>query len=158
MGDPLWTPSVEDVLAIHDDIVSEYPNTDGGVRDRGAVAYAVERIKHGHPAGEEEDIHETAFLLLRLLVANHPFVDANKRTALDTVATFYVLNGYRLDYDDEIRAILKDLATDETAVDPAEVREYLREGATPIDAESVLREHRADLVEFALDRYREDDG
>ncbi|MDS0300193.1 Fic family protein [Halogeometricum sp. S1BR25-6] len=26
---------------------------------------------------------------MRLLVADHPFVDGNKRTALDTVATFY---------------------------------------------------------------------
>jgi len=155
MGDPLWTPSVDDVVAIHDDIVSEYPNTSGGVRDRGAVSYAVERIEHGHPSGRSEDIHEQASLLLRLIVANHPFVDANKRTALGTVAAFYVLNGYRLEYDDGIRTILKDIATNEADIDRTEVREYFRERARRIDTESVLREHQADLVEFGLDRYRE---
>nr|WP_245756856.1 Fic family protein [Halogranum rubrum] len=32
---------------------------------------------------------------MRLLVADHPFVDGNKRTALDTTATFYMLTGIR---------------------------------------------------------------
>jgi len=29
MGDPLWTPSVDDVVAIHDDIVSFAPSQRG---------------------------------------------------------------------------------------------------------------------------------
>ena len=53
-----------------------------------------------------ETIHEKAVHLMRLLVADHPFVDGNKRTALRTVVVFYVLNGYTFDYSDEIRALL----------------------------------------------------
>ena len=34
MTDPFWYPSVEDVLRIHADIVSEYPDTGSGVRSR----------------------------------------------------------------------------------------------------------------------------
>jgi death-on-curing protein len=44
-----------------------------------------------------ETIYEKAFHLLRLLVANHPFVDANKRAALNTAVVFYFLNEYRFE-------------------------------------------------------------
>ena len=42
MSEPLWYPSVDDVIAIHDDIVSEYPDTSGGVRSRGDVEFALD--------------------------------------------------------------------------------------------------------------------
>ena len=103
MADSLWYPSVDDVIAVHHDIVSEYPNTSTGVRDRGAIEFSLRYIEDGSFEVAPETIHEKAFHLLRLLVANHPFVDANKRTALNMVAVFYFLNGYRLEYDDEIR-------------------------------------------------------
>ena len=35
MADSFWYPSVEDVLTIHDDIVSEYPDTPPGTKNRG---------------------------------------------------------------------------------------------------------------------------
>jgi Prophage maintenance system killer protein len=54
---------------------------------------------------------------MRLIVAGHPFVDGNKRTALRTVVVFYILNGYTFDYGDEVRALLHRFATDEASVD-----------------------------------------
>ncbi|MGM0718636.1 MAG: hypothetical protein ACQET5_16030 [Halobacteriota archaeon] len=39
---------------------------------------------------------------------------------------FYFLNGYRFDYDDEVRTILKEFGTDEAAVDEGDTTEYLR--------------------------------
>lgn len=89
MTDSLWYPSVEDVLAIHDDIVSEYPDTPSGVKSRGDIEFALNYIEAGSFGKTPETIHEKAFHLLRLLVANHPFVDANKRTALNTTVVFY---------------------------------------------------------------------
>jgi len=80
MGNSLWYPSVEDVLALHDDIVSEYPDTHSGVANRGDIEFALSYIKEGNFNTVPETIHAKAFHLLRLLVANHPFVDANKRT------------------------------------------------------------------------------
>ena len=35
MTDSLWYPSVDDVLDIHEAIVSEYPDTSSGVQNRG---------------------------------------------------------------------------------------------------------------------------
>lgn len=97
MSKSLWYSSVEDVLAIHDDIVSEYPNTPSGVKNR----VRAERHRRGKfRLGTGDDSREVmSYHLLRLLVANHPFVDANKRTALNTVVVFYFLNGYRFKYD-----------------------------------------------------------
>lgn len=43
--------------------------------------------------------------LLRLLVANYPFVDGNKRTALASAVAFYALNSYALDYDRELKGV-----------------------------------------------------
>lgn len=150
MADSLWYPSVEEVVAIHDDIVSEYPDTDSGVRNRGEIAFVLDFVE-GRTAGKApETIHEKAFHLLRLLVANHPFVDANKRTALNTTAVFYFLNGYRFEYDDEIRTILKQFGTDEATVDETETVEYLRSHTEAVDLADEIEEWRDDLVRYGL--------
>src|SRR6056297_2811669 len=133
MGDYVWYPSAEDIIAIHDDIVSEYDDTDRGVRTHGDIEFALNYIEHGSFGTVPETIHEKAFHLLRLLVANHPFVDANKRTALNTTVVFYFLNGYRFAYDEEIRTILKRFGTDEAAVDEEDTTEYLRSHTEALD-------------------------
>jgi hypothetical protein len=43
----LWYPSVDDVLAIHEDIVSEYPETSQGVRSRNDIEFALDYIEGG---------------------------------------------------------------------------------------------------------------
>jgi len=156
MGDALWYPSVEDVLEIHDAIVSEYTDTSAGVRNRGDVAFALQFVRDGSFGELPETIHEKAFHLLRLLVANHPFVDGNKRTALNTTATFYLLNGYRFEYDDEIRTVLKQFGMDAEAVDEDEVLEYLRTHTTEVDLSDVIAQWRGDLVEYGLGRLSDD--
>lgn len=87
-----------------------------------------------------------------MLVANHPFVDGNKRTALNTVSVFYLLNGYRFEYDNEIRSILKRFATDEETVDEKQTLDYLRTHTTEIDLADAISEWRADLVQHGLDQ------
>lgn len=150
MGDSLWYPSVEDILAIHDDIVSEYPDTHSGVSNRGDIEFALDYIEEGSFETVPETIHETAFHLLRLLVANHPFVDGNKRTALNTTVVFYFLNGYRFKYDDEIRSILKQFGTDEASVDEAETLEYLRSRTETVDLAGEIEEWRNDLIQYGV--------
>lgn len=64
-----------------------------------------------------QTLHKKAVHLMRLLVADHPFVDGNKRTALRTVVVFYLINGYAFEYGDEVRALLHRFATDDARVD-----------------------------------------
>jgi len=152
MGESLWYPSVEDILAIHDDIVSEYPDTHSGVSNRGDIEFALDYIEEGNFDTVPETIHVKAYHLLRLLVANHPFVDANKRTALNTTVVFYFLNGYRFEYDDEIRAILKRFGTDEATVDEMETVEYLRSHTESVDLIGEIEDWREDLIQYGIEK------
>ncbi len=136
---------------LHDDIVSEYADTHSGIQNRGDIKFALHYIEEGRFGTEPETIHEKAFHLLRLLVANHPFVDANKRTALNTAVVFYFLNGYRFEYDDEVRSLLKQFGTDEAAVDEAAAIEYLRSHSEEIDLAGAIEEWRDDLIRYGLD-------
>jgi death-on-curing protein len=156
MTDSFWYPSVEDVLGIHEDIVSEYPDTSPGIQSRGDIEFTLEYISEGSFGSVPETIHEKAFHLLRLLVANHPFVDGNKRTALNATTVFYLLNGYQFDYGDEIRKILKQFGRDETTVDEDHVLEYLRSHTMEVDLNEVVEQWRGDLVAYGLDQLSED--
>jgi death on curing protein len=138
-------------ISIHDDIVSEYPDTHSGVRSRGDIEFVLSYVEAGSPGATPETIHESAFHLLRLLVANHPFVEANKRTALNTVVVFYFLNGYRFEYDDEIRSILKRFGTDERTVERSAVVDYLRSHTEEIDLVGEIEAWREDLIAYGID-------
>ncbi|MFC5278099.1 type II toxin-antitoxin system death-on-curing family toxin [Halorubrum rubrum] len=152
MADSLWYPSVEDVIAIHGDVVAEYLDTPAGVRNRGDIEFAVNYIEEGSFGSAPDTIHEKAYHLLRLLVATHPFVDANKRTALNVTVVFYFLNRYRFKYDNEIRTILKRFGTDEVAVDEEDTTEYLRSHTEELDLAGEIEERREELVRYGLDR------
>ena len=156
MADSLWYPSVEDIMAIHDDIVSEYSDTPSGVQNRGDIEFPLSYIEEGRFGSEPETIHEKSYHLLWLLVANHPFVDANKRTALNTTVVFYFLNGYRFEYDDEIRTILKQFGTDDGAVDTEETIEYLRIYTETLDLAGEIEEWRDDLIQYGIERLTDD--
>lgn len=68
---------------------------------------------------------------MRLLAAEHPYVDGNKRTAMGAVVFLYDLNGYAFDPDDDdVRGILRAFATDVENVDMEYVVEYLETHTT----------------------------
>lgn len=127
-------PSVDDVLAIHEDIITEDVSSVAGVRSPDAIQSALTYISVGYFGQSPTGIHSKAAHLMRLLVAEHPFVDGNKRTALNTIVVFYDLNGFEFEYEDEpIRAILKQFATDADSVEMSAVIAYFREHARPAE-------------------------
>jgi len=127
--------SADDIRDIHELIVESNTDTAVGISSAGDIEYTVEHIQEGHFGQVPESLHAKAFQLLRLIAANHPFVDGNKRTALMSTRIFYALNGCRFDYDREIKEILKELATDEASVDDDGVIEYLRAHTEPLAPE-----------------------
>jgi death-on-curing protein len=127
--------SADDIQAIHELIAEANAETTAGVASPGDIEYAVEHVQEGQFGQGPESLHEKAFQLLRLIAANHPFVDGNKRTALMSTRIFYALNGRRFDYDREIKEILKALATDEASVDADDVIAYLRAHTEPLAPE-----------------------
>lgn len=84
--------SIEQVLEIHSIQLGRYGGK-AGLRDRGALESAVAR-----PAmtfdGEDlyRDIAAKAAALLHSLVANHPFVDGNKRVGAHAAVVFLSVN------------------------------------------------------------------
>lgn len=157
--------STEDILAIHELVVEANEDTEPGVSSRGGVEFAVEYVQEGHFGNAPETLHEQAYQLLRLIVANHPFVDGNKRTALMSTRVFYALNGLEFDYDREFKAMLKKIATDEATVDSDAVLSYLREHTEPLAPEYEATIHLWTLYieageqlrqEFSIDS--DDDG
>ncbi|WP_247731084.1 type II toxin-antitoxin system death-on-curing family toxin [Halovivax limisalsi] len=119
-------PSADLVLDIHEQIVEEGDETEPGVRSVEAIESALQYVSEGFFGKRPGTIHEKAIHLMRLLVADHPFVDGNKRTALRTVVVFYLMNGYTFEYGDEMRALLHRFATDESAVDTETAVIYVR--------------------------------
>ncbi|WP_211694142.1 type II toxin-antitoxin system death-on-curing family toxin [Natronomonas salina] len=115
---------MDEIVSIHSDIVEDDEDATVGIRNEGQIDYILSAISEGHFGCVPETIHEKAAELLRLLAANHPFVDGNKRTALNTTWTFYAMNGLYFDYGEEIKAILKLFAVMEEMVDFEAVVSY----------------------------------
>ncbi|WP_135820877.1 type II toxin-antitoxin system death-on-curing family toxin [Halostella litorea] len=127
--------SAADIREIHRLIVESNTDTAAGISSPDDIEYTVEHIQEGHFGHVPESLHENALQLLRLIVANHPFVDENKRTALMSTRIFYALNGHRFDYDRRVKEILKAFATDEASVNEDDVIEYLQAHTEPLAPE-----------------------
>mgnify|MGYP000170272980 CR=1 FL=1 len=95
-----------------------------------AVESALTYVSEGYFGERPETVHRKAAHLMRLLVADHPYVDGNKRTALAAAAYLYDLNGYELHATDDLRGFLRSFATDAETVDMDSVVDYLRAQTT----------------------------
>lgn len=122
-----WYPTVDDIVAIHDNIIEEDSDSEPGIRNRQQIEFVVDYIKHGFAGEGPETIHEKAFHLLRLLAANHWFVDGNKRTALNSTIVFYAMNHYRLRYGEDVGSMLRLISVREGLIKKSIAIEYLSE-------------------------------
>lgn len=124
----IWYPTTEDILNIHDEVIET--GGEPGIRDPAQLEYVIDHIKGGPAGYGPETIPEKAFALIRMLAANHYFIDGNKRTALGTTEVFLNFNGIELRYGNEMREFLKTLARDESAVETDEGIDFLQERMT----------------------------
>ncbi len=87
---------VEHILELHVLVLNE---TGGGqgLRDLDRLESVI-ASQHQEVFGQElyKTIFDKAAALCRGIVADHPFVDGNKRTAMLTSLTFLKINGYNL--------------------------------------------------------------
>jgi death-on-curing protein len=87
--------SLEQLIAIHAAQLSRYGGG-AGVRDRAGLESAVARPQASF-GGEDlyPDLQAKAAALAHSLVANHPFVDGNKRTGAHAMLQFLRANAVR---------------------------------------------------------------
>lgn len=84
------------VLAIHDDMVTQYGGSHG-IHDLGLIQSAIARPQATFSAEElYPTVIDKAAALFHSLLFNHAFVDGNKRTSIATTARFLFVNGYDL--------------------------------------------------------------
>jgi len=111
------------VQAIHDVQIATHGGL-AGLRDAGLLESALARPRHRHAFGEE-DFFALAASLTFGIARNHPFLDANKRTAWSCGRTFLLLNGIRL-VPDRAQAVEIMVRLAEGALDEAGFADWLR--------------------------------
>lgn len=72
-----------------------------GVRTRELLDSALGNVEFMHQFGET-DVFQLSAALAFSLAKNHPFADANKRTALFAAALFLDMNGYSVDAESDV--------------------------------------------------------
>lgn len=93
--------SLEEVLVLHEIILRETSGAPG-IRDLGLLHAAIERPKATFGGAElYPTLAVKAAALLHSLVLNHPFVDANKRSATVAMIEFLGLNRRRVTFSPE---------------------------------------------------------
>jgi death-on-curing protein len=93
------------VLAIHEESLMVHGGPEG-VRDLGLLESALSRPKNLFAYSEQSpSLARLAACYAKGIVANHPFVDGNKRTAFTVAVTFLKLNGLQLTATKESRVL-----------------------------------------------------
>ena len=86
--------TVEDVLALHDEQLHRFGGT-AGVRDRGALESAVAVPTTTFDGNLlHEELFQMAAAYAFHIAENQPFLDGNKRTALNAALVFLDINGW----------------------------------------------------------------
>jgi death-on-curing protein len=98
--EPVWIREIE-ALAFHAQQIATFGGSDG-VRDRGLLDSALARPKNlfayaDHPPSMAELAAAYGFGIS----SNHPFVDGNKRTAMQVAFVFLEFNGYPVNASQE---------------------------------------------------------
>jgi len=93
--------TTEELLRLHFQVIEDYGGSHG-VRDEGrvhSVVYAPQQVVFG--VEQYPGIMTKSAVYLRNIIADHPFVDGNKRTATVVCGIFLNRNGYTLNANPE---------------------------------------------------------
>jgi death-on-curing protein len=95
MTEPVWIRA-DVVLTMHEEALMLHGGPEG-TRDLGLLESALARPKNLFAYSEQTpSLGQLAASYAKGIVANHPFVDGNKRTAFTVSVTFLRLNGLQL--------------------------------------------------------------
>ena len=104
MKEPIWI-RLDAVLQMHAECLREHGGPEG-LRDAGLLESAMSRPKNLYAYAEEPpSLSRLAAAYAKGIVANHPFVDGNKRTAFLVSLTFLLRNGLRVTATKEDRVV-----------------------------------------------------
>jgi death-on-curing protein len=130
-----WEPEfldVADVEALHAEQLRLFGGGDG-IRDRGALESAVAMPQSSFAGAFLHDgVFEMAAAYAFHIAENQPFVDGNKRTALNAALVFLGINGWDVEDPDELLYAAM-IGVAERTVSKEELASTLRRLARPDD-------------------------
>ena len=97
---------VPELIQINQEMLRLTPGEPFGIRDQGGLESAQQKPCMHRYYTQTEDLAMLASVLGFGIVQNHPFLNANKRTAADAVYRFLLLNGYELTMPDHDIVVL----------------------------------------------------
>lgn len=113
MTELIWI-NLRVIKAVHDRQINEHGGLPG-LLDEGLLSSALSRPENSfHYSEPKPDVSELAAAYGFELAKNHPFNDANKRTALIAMRLFLKLNGFDLvaSPEDKYKTIIRVAASD----------------------------------------------
>ena len=113
MTEPIWI-NLRVIKSFHDRQINEHGGLPG-LRDEGLLLSALSRPENAyHYSHPKPNVAELAAAYGFGLAKNHPFNDANKRTAFIAMRLFVKLNGYNLaaSPEDKFKTIIRVAASD----------------------------------------------
>jgi death-on-curing protein len=118
--------SIREVLVLHERI-AEQSGGGIGLRDLGLLESALAQPRQSFGGADlYSSLIEKAAALGFSLIANHPFVDGNKRVGHAAMEIFLVLNGHEIDADvDEQERVVLSVAAGDTTRE--QLTDWLRE-------------------------------
>jgi death-on-curing protein len=129
--------TVRDIVKINAKLITKTSKGEMiGVRDAATLDRTVEQAKQ-IVFGEElyPSIYDKAAILSINLAKRHPFQNANKRTALVAMMTFFMMNGYKTTFSrEETVSLLLTITTSSVEFDQlkANVAGYLKDSGKVI--------------------------
>ena len=130
MSEPTWI-NLRVIKAFHDRQINEHGGFPG-LRDEGLLFFVLSRPENTyHYYHPKTDVAELAAASGFGLAKNHPFNDANKRTALIAMRLFLKLNGYDLaaSPEDKYKTIIRVAASD---ISENELAQWIRKNLEEI--------------------------
>lgn len=123
--------TLDEVLTIHHEEVEKFGGSHG-VRDLNLLDSALQRPQSSFMG---EDLYPTLFhkaaALMHSILLNHPFIDANKRTATVSMAYFLHLNGYAIEAGQKELVELA-LKVESKKMDLEQISKWLKEHSVKI--------------------------
>ncbi|EGE4660947.1 type II toxin-antitoxin system death-on-curing family toxin [Salmonella bongori] len=114
--------SIEDIVYINRSLIEiQTPNEPIGVLNLNNLSSSQSRPSTIRYYEQTDDMFRLSAVLIESLIQNHPFANANKRTAMMAGYVFLLLNGYELTApSDEVVTIAEGLARKDYSVDDLE--------------------------------------
>jgi len=125
--------TLEELILLHERVIAETGGVHG-IMNPGGLEMALLRPFTVFEGKELfPDLWSKVAALIHSIIAFHPFVDGNKRTALVAADVCLRLNGYRLRPSEEVERFFWAIARGEKTIQ--EIADWIRDNAEPWEGE-----------------------